>query len=447
MPYQQSVELAEQLKEKGVYHNLLTMEGVGHDYKNDKYIDEIMETTTHFLWNVMNSSDLAKLPENSGISIASGDAFDIKLPEAYRIPAKESMNIDLPEGWILREQEEEEDRLRIQVPEGLVRGNDTLFVSRGEDPKTAMSFAVNVNVIDPLTVKYETYYDEAAKELKTHMDVTNQSKNNFNGSVEADYETGRSTQGTYNATVENLESGKSVRLEIPELARGQRTLKSYNDIGNLLQTTLDSFNALLLPKLSKPVEIDGNLTDWSDLARFDVKDIKINGWRGEQDISATGSLAWDADNLYLGVEVIDDKHEQSASGDAIWSGDSIQIGIGIANSDGTVPSEYHELGVARGNTGNLLKWRWLTPRGFNINDALELKYAVSRSDSTTSYELAIPWRELSHDITQVKQGMKLKFSLLVNDNDGGGRRGWLEYNSGIGSSKDINAFGDLYLMD
>lgn len=85
--------------------------------------------------------------------------------------------------------------------------------------------------------------------------------------------------------------------------------------------------------------------------------------------------------------------------------------------------------------------------GFNINDALELKYAVSRSDSTTSYELAIPWRELSHDITQVKQGMKLKFSLLVNDNDGEGRRGWLEYNSGIGSSKDVNAFGDLYLMD
>lgn len=69
VPYQQSVELAEQLKEKGVYHNLLTMEGVGHDYKNEKYIDEIMETTTHFLWNVMNSSDLAKLPENSGISI------------------------------------------------------------------------------------------------------------------------------------------------------------------------------------------------------------------------------------------------------------------------------------------------------------------------------------------------------------------------------------------
>ncbi|WP_419886247.1 alpha/beta hydrolase fold domain-containing protein [Paenibacillus sp. B-A-8] len=446
VPYQQSVELAEQLKEIGVYYNLLTMEGVGHDYKNEKYIDEIMETTTHFLWNVMNSPALAKLPEISGISIAAGDAFDIKLPEAYRSPSKEPMNIDLPEGWILRD-EKEEDRLWIQVPEGLVRGNDSLFVSRGEDPKTAMSFAVNVNVIDPLTVKYETFYDESAKEIRTHMDVTNQSTNIFSGSVEADYETGRSTQGTYSASVENLEPGKSVRLEIPELAWGQRTLKSFNDIGNLLQTTLDSFNALLLPKLSKPVEINGNLSDWSDQARFNVKDIKINGWRGEQDISATGSLAWDTDNLYLGVEVIDDKHEQSASGDAIWSGDSIQIGIGIANTDGTVPSEYHELGVARGNAGNLLKWRWLTPRGFNINDAIELKYAIERSGSTTSYELAIPWHELSYDITQVKQGMKLKFSLLVNDNDGEGRRGWIEYNSGIGASKDVNAFGDLFLTD
>lgn len=429
-----------------MYHNLLTMEGVGHDYKNEKYIDEIMETTTHFLWNVMNSSALAKLPEISGISIAAGDAFDIKLPEAYLSPSKEPMNIDLPEGWILRD-EKEEDRLRIQVPVGLVRGNDSLFVSRGEDPKTAMSFAVNVNVIDPLTVKYETFYDESAKEIRTHMDVTNQSTNNFSGSVEADYETGRSTQGTYSASVENLEPGKSVRLEIPELAWGQRTLKSFNDIGILLQTTLDSFNALLLPKLSKPVEFNGNLSDWSDQARFNVKDIKINGWRGEQDISATGSLAWDTDNLYLGVEVIDDKHEQSASGDAIWSGDSIQIGIGIANTDGTVPSEYHELGVARGNAGNLLKWRWLTPRGFNLNDAIELKYAIERSGSITSYELAIPWHELSYDITQVKKGMKLKFSLLVNDNDGEGRRGWLEYNSGIGTSKDVNAFGDLFLTD
>ncbi|MEK4473555.1 alpha/beta hydrolase fold domain-containing protein [Paenibacillus sp. FSL R7-0048] len=443
VPYQQSVDLAAQLKEKGIYHNLLTMEGVGHDYKNEKYIDEIMETTAHFLWNVMNSSDLASLPENSGITVASGSAFDIKLPEAYRSASKEPVNIDLPEGWLLSG--EDEGSLRIQVPESLVRGNDSLFVSRGADPTVASSFTMNINVIDPLAVYYETFYEESTKEIKTYMDVTNQSTSNFSGSVEADYETGRSTRGTYASTVENLEPGKSVRLEIPELARGQRSLKVFNDIGTLLQSAVDSSNVLLLPKLSPPVQIVGNLSDWGNQAPFDVKDVKIMGWQGEQDLSAKGSLAWDADNLYLGVEVIDDYHAQSASGDAIWSGDSIQIGIGIANGDGTVPSEYHELGVARGDTGELLKWCWLAPKGFNLGDVIELQYAVERKDSKTSYELAIPWRELKSDDVQVKPGMKLKFSLLVNDNDGEGRKGWVEYNSGIGSAKDVDAFGDLFV--
>ena len=32
------------------------------------------------------------------------------------------------------------------------------------------------------------------------------------------------------------------------------------------------------------------------------------------------------------------------------------------------------------------------------------------------------------------------FSVLINDNDGSGRRGWMECGSGIGKSKDANLF-------
>ncbi|GIO12726.1 hypothetical protein J19TS2_22810 [Cohnella xylanilytica] len=46
----------------------------------------------------------------------------------------------------------------------------------------------------------------------------------------------------------------------------------------------------------------------------------------------------------------------------------------------------------------------------------------------------------------MRQGLKLKFSLLVNDNDGRGREGWAEYNGGIGTSKDVHAFGDVFLL-
>lgn len=445
IPYVQSVRLAGQLNGIGVYNNLLTMEDVGHDYKNAKYFNEIIETTSHFLWNIRNSSDFAKLPENSGMSVASGDTFEIKLPEAYRGQSKEQLNIALPEDWLFIS--EDEGILRIQIPVGLKRGSHSLFVSRDGDSVTTRGFTLNVNVIDPLEVRYETFYDETNKAIKTHMEITNLSMNNFSGLVEANYETAQSTQGIYTSTIEELEPGNSVQLDIPELARGERTLKAYNEAGTLLQTAVNSFNALQLPKFRQLVEIDGNLSEWSDQSSFDVKDVKIIGWRGEGDVSATGYMSWDLDNLYLAVEVLDDKHAQSASGDAIWSGDSIQIGIAISNSDGTVPSESHEIGVALGDEGALYKWRWLTPRGFNIGDKVELQYAVVRTDAKTSYEIAIPWGELSNDMTQVKQGMKLKFSMLVNDNDGEGRRGWVEYNSGIGSAKDVNAFGDLYLAD
>ncbi|MCR8656145.1 alpha/beta hydrolase fold domain-containing protein [Paenibacillus endoradicis] len=445
VPYYKSVKVAEQLNRKGIYYNFLTMEDVGHDYKNEKYYNEVIETTSHFLWNVMNNSDLAKLPENSGMSVASGDAFEIKLPEDYRNRLKEQLNISLPEGWLFIS--EEADAVQIQVTEDLKRGNHSLFVSSDMEGVLARGFAVNVNVIDPLDVHYETFYDESNKAISTHMKITNRSTNNFSGLVEAAYETEQFTKGNYTSSIEALKPGESIQLDIPELARGERTLKAFNEAGTLLQTKEDSFNVLLLPKFSPSVQLDGNLSEWSDQARFDVKDVKIVGWRSGQDISATGYMSWDSNNLYLAVEVLDDKHAQSASGDAIWSGDSIQIGIGIANSDGTVPSESHEIGVALGDDGALYKWRWMAPMGFDMGDDLELQYAVVRTDSKTNYEIAIPWGELSNDTTGVKQGMKLKFSMLVNDNNGERRRGWLEYNSGIGSAKDINAFGDMYLVE
>jgi hypothetical protein len=37
--------------------------------------------------------------------------------------------------------------------------------------------------------------------------------------------------------------------------------------------------------------------------------------------------------------------------------------------------------------------------------------------------------------------------MIVNDNDGQGRKGWLEYASGIGLTKNVNLFTFLKLMD
>ena len=45
----------------------------------------------------------------------------------------------------------------------------------------------------------------------------------------------------------------------------------------------------------------------------------------------------------------------------------------------------------------------------------------------------------------MKGGENFGFSLIVNDNDGSGRKGYLEYTSGIGNGKNTALFGRIYL--
>ncbi|BBI33533.1 alpha/beta hydrolase fold domain-containing protein [Cohnella abietis] len=447
IPYQQSLDLNDALAKRGIYHNLFTMEGVGHDYKNAKYTDEIVERTLHFLWNVMNRPEAEWLPENVGIVAAAGDSFDINLPKGYiSNPAADQLQVTLPKGWVLA-QNDGGQSLRVQAPASLERGNYSIFVSLDQSQKIAQSFAINVKVVDPLIGSFESYFDTADNKIKTHLQITNQSNSHFNGSLEVVYDKEQASQGTFTTRVDQLGPGKSTIFNIPELARGKRIIKGIDASGTLLQMTEDLSQTLLLHKLPKPINIDGSLEEWKEQVRFDVNDVKVSGWKGKEDVSAAGYLAWDANNLYLAVEVTDDIHAQNADDSGIWNGDGVQFAIGIANTDGSVPLEYHELGAAMNDNGHLSKWRWIAPKGFRADGYVAIDQAISRKNQKTIYEMAIPWSELTKDIKLVKQGMKIKFSLLVNDNDGDGRKGWLEFNSGIGSAKDINGFGDLYLAD
>ncbi|NOV01909.1 alpha/beta hydrolase fold domain-containing protein [Paenibacillus planticolens] len=446
IPYQQSLQLNDLLEKSGIYHTLFTLDGVGHDYKNAKYFDEIVENTSHFLWNIMSRPKTEWLPERVGIEAVAGDAFDIQLPEGFRNPVNGQIKVNLPNEWSLGKNEDTQS-LRVQVPVGLNRGNHSIFVSLDQSQQPEPRFAMNVKVVDPVKESFDSYWDATDHKIKTHLQITNASKSEFNGSLQVTYETEQSNQGTFSIRVDQLEPGKSKTFTIPELAKGKRTLKGFNASGTLLQITEDSSPALLVHKIQKRITIDGNLDEWQDQVSFEVNGVAINDWKGKEDASAVGYLSWDANYLYVAVDVTDDVHSQPADSSMIWNGDSIQLGIGFANADGSVPLEYHEMGVALNDNGNLTNWRWIAPKSFSTDGSVNIHEAVKRQGQKTIYELAIPWSELTPDTALITQGTKLKFSMVVNDNDGSGRKGWLEYNSGIATAKDINEFGDLYLMD
>lgn len=71
---------------------------------------------------------------------------------------------------------------------------------------------------------------------------------------------------------------------------------------------------------------------------------------------------------------------------------------------------------------------------------------IQRCDGYTVYECAIPWSEIFYDGYQADPNLVYKFSAICNDSDGSGRRGWIEYMSGIGAVKDVTKFGSFRLM-
>ena len=73
--------------------------------------------------------------------------------------------------------------------------------------------------------------------------------------------------------------------------------------------------------------------------------------------------------------------------------------------------------------------------------------ACVRDGDDLTYELKCKWSELFGNDYKPELGSVLGFSAVINDNDGGGRRGWMEYGSGIGMYKDVNEFVLMPMLD
>ena len=194
-------------------------------------------------------------------------------------------------------------------------------------------------------------------------------------------------------------------------------------------------------------EWDSNTAMYADKAD-QIRQIK--DWRGKTDVSGNCMLMWDEDNLYLAAEVTDDIFSPAPSGANQWRGDDIQFGVYYGSAGflaiGQASTTYHELGFALTADGPQA-YRWLAQDNAVAVGAVEdLELAVVNEDSRTFYEARIPWTTLLKPGQQPKAGHEMAFSFLLNDNDGDGRRGWIEYTSGIGEAKNTELFARIKLL-
>ena len=73
----------------------------------------------------------------------------------------------------------------------------------------------------------------------------------------------------------------------------------------------------------------------------------------------------------------------------------------------------------------------------------QAKLNTTRNNHVTTYHAELPLQALGTDMNTLGNGFL--FGLLVNDNDGRGRKGWMQTAPGLGDRKDTSSFTTLVL--
>ncbi|MBN8525984.1 MAG: hypothetical protein J0M02_11665, partial [Planctomycetes bacterium] len=160
--------------------------------------------------------------------------------------------------------------------------------------------------------------------------------------------------------------------------------------------------------------------------------LRDQSWKGPQDLSARIWLGRSPDALRVHVEVRDNVHHQVEPADTAWRGDSVQLGVQAPGQKG-----FFELTTAMHADGGVLRAVGSSPAGLQAK-AADYAARASRSGDATIYDIEIPLQRFGLDGAVLASG--LRFNLIVNDNDGPLRKGYIRVAPGIGEGKDSSQF-------
>jgi len=198
------------------------------------------------------------------------------------------------------------------------------------------------------------------------------------------------------------------------------------------------------------LKIDGDLEDWAGLESLILdRESQVffygkgSPWKGPEDLSAKVFTAWDKDNFYLAAIVRDDTAGPRYQSELMFKGDCVQIAFDTRNNNSQrYDSDDYEYGFALAEEGPAA-FCWHSPGGKSDGVVKDATLSI-RYDQRTHrwyYEVALPWNMLAP--LDPEHLSTCGFDVIVNDNDGQGRKGWIQWTPGLGESKDTSWFGDL----
>ena len=170
----------------------------------------------------------------------------------------------------------------------------------------------------------------------------------------------------------------------------------------------------------------------------------FEGKTGAKPTSGEFQVEFSDKGMKLIVEVKDEKHVADSPDLKFWNYDSLQFAIDCVG-DG-----FNEdiLEFCVGGNGKIYKILMPVLKGdipAKYSEAGKLltdsTAVITRKDNVTRYEINVSSDDLYPFVYSKSQ--KVRFSLLVNNNDGNGREGYLRWGNGIGNHKAAREYGTL----
>jgi len=418
-------------------------------------------------------------PENTPVDVEKGKNAEIVLKNSLS-GVNAIYEFTAPKGWTVigdTKVEPGQNLFEVIIPEETKIGMYELEVDVNVDGINAGSMLVSINIQTPLDIKVSPMTDDTEnwKDWEVQFIIKNNSQTQtHSGKLEfdrvSDFENGQaiSEREKPNAiSFENLKPGEAKILSVDVNPAPDAKMFEYagkvklNDGTEYPFSKRVSFLAAVRNETTPVIDGVFDEEEWKGAMSYPIETRGFTETRydGEDDRNGVGYVKWDDDYLYLLIDFKDDVHNQPNVGASTWSADGIQWNFDPKRIDGYGVKNHHEFGLALRNDGAVDHYRWLAIAGrqggaFNDDFNVAKKKAeavITRYEETktTLYEAAYPWNELLPEGDKAQHGSLYGFSIILNDDDGSGREGWLSYidRDIIGRSKSADRFADLLLID
>jgi len=203
------------------------------------------------------------------------------------------------------------------------------------------------------------------------------------------------------------------------------------------------------PRAAQPVVLDGKIDAWKEMPALvlDRKDTVPASSKIENaaDLSGKMRIQWDEKALYFCLEVTDNVFSAPYADENVWQNDCCQIAFDALRNGPAGGYDSEDLAFVISQTPNGPVVLQSHERG-NLDDVskpvagAQVKI-VPQEGGGCLYQFALPWSAL-RPITPAILG-SVGFNFSINDNDGKGFKGALQWTKGLVYGKDASKFGEL----